>query len=728
MPLYQRDGLCHNWRMYSQAEHIEGNVRLNAMELQRVHRVVDELVSAPLPATVMNRLMAKAFSPYAEPFERYAGIALKDSGAGELIQELAGRPLRLSPPGDGHLAQLSCPSSSDGRIVELTENVEGTLNRLCSIADALEDSADLGDPCKPLGITVSGLGGAFKPDRPVFRSAHVRLPRIEPTETPNQEYFNEVDWRALDHVAVIARSVFQSSLLPNMHQAFMGAYAPTGSDWDVRARLALLLGKLELPLRCTWSFDCDIPERTAAIRFSAPSAGAFPRQGVVDGDMLRNVDDRLDDARLVYTLRLCCLMAAVCFGAGRSIETAHIEARTRDESLVTCAFNRHGFVHDTLVSIAEGRLCSPELRFDPEGAAQAAAPRYIELGAPTPSRAFEPATRIDPHLDTRPLSADLEGFFHARRICDIDTRHYFGGNEHVIKEARLDSDESVLAAIASLEDAVVTLEARTVPPDDDANARPLYCSNPLSRAMVSLLDDELSVSLQAEAFLHGASEPSDAGYANTAKRLPHYFRAPHALFQAHVGLSDLYGRLGDHRGAQREADRALALAPTTAQAYYRKADDLAQQERFAEAANTLVAGLRCAVHERDCALLYYHLGLVLWKLGRHRDAAAVHVYTMSLSGEYAEKSAAVVRSLRKRKGSPVITHASPLAASREMSKAHIPIAPSDMARTLVVHAAIGLSCADAPEAAAPYAAAIAGYFRNDPVVCAAADSLINGLR
>ena len=712
--------------MYPQGEHTEGNVRLNALELQRARRVVDELLSAPLPGPAMKRLIAKALSPHAEPFERYAGFALKDAGAVELCETPAGRTLRLSPPGDGRMAQLACASSADSGIDERVENVEGALNRLCGMVDALEDSADLGDPRQPLGITMSALGGAFKPDRPVFRSAHVRLPAIAATGSPTQEYLNEVDWRTLDHVAVIARNVFQSSLLPNMHQAFMGAYAPTGSDWDVRTRLAMLLGKLELPFRCSWSFDCDIPEHITAIQFSAPSMGSFPKRADIDGTALDDVQIRLDDARLVYTLRLCCLMAAACFGAGRSIETARIEAQADGERLATCEFDRHGFVHDTLVAIAEGPLCSPSLRFDPERTAQAAMPRRIAFGARCASSKFHPASRIDPHLDARHLPPELEELFHARRICDIDTLHYYGGSERIIEDARLDSDESVLAAIASLEDVVSDLEAQNVPPDDDASARPLYCSNPLSRAMVSLLDNELAVSMQAEAFLHGACTHDEI--VEAAKRLPHYFRAPDALFQAHVGLSDLYGRMGDHEGAQREADRALALAPTTAQAYYRKADDLAQQERFAEAANTLVAGLRCAVHERDCALLYYHLGLVLWKLGRQRDAAAVHVYTMSLNGEHAEKSAAVVKALRKRKGSPVITHASPLAAAREMAKARIPIAPSDVARTLVVHAAVGLSCADAPEAAAPYAAAIARYFRNDPVICATAESLIHGLR
>ena len=159
----------------------------------------------------------------------------------------------------------------------------------------------------------------------------------------------------------------------------------------------------------------------------------------------------------------------------------------------------------------------------------------------------------------------------------------------------------------------------------------------------------------------------------------------------------------------------------------RKADVLASQKRYHEAANVLTEGLRLAVSPRDCALLYYHLALILWNTDRKREAVAVHVYTTSLAGEYADKAKKVVMSLRKRDDSPVIVYASPLAASREMIRARIPVSPSDAARTLVVKAAVGLSCAGAPEACAPYAAAMASYFRDDRIIASACRSIRFGV-
>lgn len=224
---------------------------------------------------------------------------------------------------------------------------------------------------------------------------------------------------------------------------------------------------------------------------------------------------------------------------------------------------------------------------------------------------------------------------------------------------------------------------------------------------------------------HGTPDISETPDAYDAHDTLLFERAPSALFHAHMGLSDLYQRLGDFSGARAHADRCIALAPTTADAYFRKADVLAEQRLHAQAANVLLSGLRCAVAPQDCSLLYYYLGLLLWNVGKRREAAAVHVYNASLAGEFAEKSARVVAGMRTRGDVPVIAHASPLAAERELRRARIPVAPVNLG-PLVAQAAIGLASAGAPEAAAPYAAILAHLCRNDRVVVAACESIVHG--
>lgn len=713
--------------MSSQSE----NTKLIVYEAHRVRQIVDSLLTSTTPVSAIGALISRAGSPVAAPFERYAGLVLRDAGANELAELPPSCTVLLSPPGEARLARLTTTSDLDDSQHNLLVCVEDALNRLCCIADSIEDAASVGMSA-PLGIGICSLGSGFLGNSTGYRSALMQLPPIGRAEAPDMAYFNEIDWRVLDYTAATAHSVFQSSVLPNMHQAFMGASGPDGSDWDVRTRLARILETLELPLRYGYRFDVNVQSQAVSVAITLPSLASLPAQAPSESDRsLVKLADRRNDARAVYGLRLCCLIAAAAFGSGRHLERAYVTAVRPDDAkpVIACAFSRKQFVYETLTAIDSRKLLDPSLRFDVEEVARLAAPDYLSLApfdgdehAVLPDDGMA-ALRVEPHLDDRGLPHNMQQLFHAQRICDIDTQHYHGFGAEAVTEAQADSADSTIAAIANLEHIVAELEHDTVPPGDNADARPLYCTNPLARAVVTLLDDELDVGMQAEAFLHGEEDG-----ATKSKSSVEYFRAPDALFHAHMGLSDLYERLGDVRGAEAEADRCIALAPTSAMSYFRKSDVLAQQGRFAEAANLLLAGLRCAASPRDCALLYYHLALILWNTDRKREAVAVHVYTASLAGEYAEKASRVVQSLRKRGDSPVIVYASPLAAAREMNRARIPVAPSDAARTLIVKATVGLSCANAPEACAPYAAAMATYFRDDRTIAATCRSLIHGVK
>ena len=581
---------------------------------------------------------------------------LREAGAAQLADLPANCTLLLTPPTDGRLARLTCTAKLGESQWELVMDVENAINRLCCIADAIEDSGSNGQAAEQQ-IRISFLGSSFANDQAGYRSARITLPAIGRSEQPSMGYFNEIDWRVFDHIAATAHPVFQATLLPNMHQAFMGASAADGSDWDIRTRLAAILEGLELPLRFGYRFDVNAQAQAVSVLFTVPSEKSFPHR-TFDGQTRTFVDigKRIDDIRIAYAMRLACLLAAAAFGSGRNVEHAHITGvRTGDGApLFNCTFERKAYVRKTLPAIDEGRLSDPAIRFDTAEVARLMAPNsleYVRFDGDSQVAVRDDVMqkhRVEPHLDERDLTDELKKLFHARKICDIDTRHYFGEGAQAVSAARSDSEESSIAAIAHLERTVTELEDAMAPPDDNAESRPLYCSNPLARAVVSLLDDELAIGDQAEAFLHGA-EP----YMEAAANQPSYFRAPDALFHAQ-GLSDLYERLGDTRGAEMEADRCIAMAPTTAASYFRKSDILASQQRYLEAANLLRAGLRLAVSPRDCALLYYHLALILWNTGRKREAVAVHVYTTSLAGEYAEKAKRVIANLRKRDDSRIL--------------------------------------------------------------------------
>ena len=337
--------------------------------------------------------------------------------------------------------------------------------------------------------------------------------------------------------------------------------------------------------------------------------------------------------------------------------------------------------------------------------------------------------RVEVWRDPRPLDEGLQELFLARRVRDVDARHYLGGNEAVIEYAKQDAHDSTIAAIARLESIVDQLEHLSSTEGEEDDARLLFCDGPYARAVVSLAAVQFDVGSEAEEFLFedgdqivDEAESILRGWTLRLHngRTPHagvrFRRAPDALYHAHMGLSDLYERLGDYRGAEDEADTCIRLAPTVVRAHFRKADILAGQGRFVEAANVILGALPFAVREDDCALLYYHLASFLWNIGNERDAAAVYVYLTSFEGEYAHTAVRTVNELRKRAGDDAVFGDNPTAAAEEMKRAGIPVVPSREAKNLLARAAIGLANAHAPLAAEPYAAALVRFEKGNPTL------------
>lgn len=729
-----------------------------------MHRLLDAVITGGGALDEIERLLNCRQNDAETAFELYASSVLKRSGIEKLLQENAIRQkLKILAPEGGLLARIACSAPLPKSKRKTLEAAETALNRLISIIDAMDDGTFEGDaPAYRERISINFQGCEHFVAHAAYRSAQVKLPSIKPGKRISTCYYNEVDWRALDSIASISRTLFQRCLVPNMHLSVLGINAPSRGDWDVRTRLATILKGLELPFRCRFRFDCDMHRKTVWVRFDYPPTSILP-----DVYMPNKEQDCTEqfssfsappEALEAFALRFTCLVAAACFGSGREIE--HVCLQAMDDGwkrcLIACSFERAAYVRGVLCALDSGELSSPKVRFGPDAIASAISADFLDWSSPDKRSArYTLKVALPPHdsscpriaasSDNRLLSKPLMRLFHAQRVSDIDTASYFGGNASLIEEARRDSNDSNMAAIVRLESIVDDLEASVAASigqaADAESIRALYCPHPLARLAISLLDDELSVAFQAEEYLLEQTQKNAFDLAgqygtlsaeNTAAKSGatsiqgaqsiRYIRVPNALFHAHMGLSDLYQRIGDYAGAEMHADCCIALAPTTADSYYRKADILAEKQNFTQAANVLIMGLRSCVVLSDCSLLYYYLGLLFWRMKMKRESAAVHTYNASLSGEFAEKSSQVVKGLRNREDAPVIVHASPIAASREMQRLRIPLAPVDM-RYQIAYAALGLAEMNALAAAAPYASALAEICRNDDIIVAACRSI-----
>ena len=722
--------------------------KLDTLQVHGMRAALDGVLDAAHPLAAMERLAARADAQGASAFERYAGIVLRDAGIADVAHAPFASSVMATPPSDMHLARLKSPEELDDGEWAALVRVENAFNRLLCIADAIEDGIEGVSQSAEMNFFISRQGSGFESKRPGFRSAFVALPELELGESATPAYFNEVDWRVFDYIVANGHVVFQNNMLPNPNLTSMSAHAMVGSDWDVRTRMASILESLELPLRFAYRYDCDTQAQCVSVRFTVPEQEDLPRSGLPaefdvvlpeqDGTPRSGLPVTRDGACLSYVVRLACLMAAAAFGAGKLIAHAFVSAwdAAWERPLMSFEFDRFEFVQTTLKEIDSGALCDAALRFDYEAACELVHPLRCSLADPDDalSRAevFDDgmdAQRVEVWRDARPLDDRMQDLFLALRVCDVDAWHYLGGNENIIELAKQDANDSTIAAIAHLESIVDELEHLTAAEAEGDDRRLLFCDGPYARAVVALAADQIDVGSEAEHYLvedgehvvdeaervlRGSLPSSWRGYP--PKSAVRFKRAPDALFHAHMGLSDLYERLGDYRGAEDEADRCIELAPTVVRAHFRKADILAQQGRFVEAANVILGALPFAVREDDCALLYYHLALFLWKIGNERDAATVFEYLTSFEGDYARKAARTVQDLRKRAGVEYLISANPSAAAEELKRAGIPVVPSKDAKNLIARAAIGLASAHAPLAAAPYAAALVRFEKGNPTL------------
>ncbi len=688
-----------------------------------------DLLHSDSPAQGIAAVIERGSREGATMFERYAASVLRAAGGERLVHSAQAQRLKVIEPENGQLAHLVQAGPGSYPTTSTLLSTECALNRLVCLCDAVADGIDENDPPQTgLRRSISILGGGFIRTGVGFRSARVELPTIASASDISLDYYHELDWRCTDNVASNGRAVFQRSMKPNTYRSTLGVDVRTQSDWDVRTRLAQILRALELPFRYSFRFDYDDASKAVSVVFTCPPASFLPEiaQGQEDA-----AGPLLQRAYECYLLRLTCLFGCASFGSGKKIERATVAGYTASwgKPLVVAQFDRASFVQSVLVAIDSNEIASPSLRFKPAELAQLIGAGHLDWVGRAPEHETQqievprddaPMSRMEPWLDERELPAEAQELFHCERICDIDTEHYSGGHAAAIDLARGDADESSLAAIMRLESLVEELEAGTAAPEG-TDARPLYAADPLSRLAVVLLDDELAVSAQAEAFLQGDIE----ALPEEGER-PRYYRAPSALFHARFGLSDLYQRRGDFHAAELQADRCIALAPTTASAYYRKADVLAEQGLFAQAANVLIDGLRCCAVSADCALLYYHLGMLLWNSGRADEATAVHAYNATLDGEYAAKSRQVLNGMRENGDVHVAAGTSAFNAARELERLRLPVSPVDIGQ-YVTQATILLANAGNAQAAAPYARELERHSGKDEVIVAACRSIQFGI-
>ena len=657
----------------------------------RIGEVILGLLDGPLP-DALDALIWRGTTQQGQTsgFERFAARQLVEAGAADVRAIAAEHNVTLVRLGSTSLFWLRFDDdvSPEQRATLLA--VEAALNRLWFVEWAA-GAADGG----------TGMLHAF-----------------------DERFCAQAAQGALREISRNAGAVAQRERADNPYRTIRGAEGARGGVWDVSTRFVDTCERLKLPFRLEYRFDTDLDAGVMAVRFTVPSANAFPASRMGERGWYDARAGRPACAA-TYAIRLAGLMAQAAFASSVRVMAVDVTAHEdglAGRPLLSLGFDRTPFLMEALPPLKDGRLDNPMFDDDPlavlnvlkpvRHAVRFAGDRGLCEITPLPVHASLEAKRQEVWCDRRPLPEPLRGLLRADTVAELDVMHddaVVGDDE--VRAILEENEESPLIASVQLEAVLSRIGEIGL---DEQGRLPLYCAYPMARLIVSL-----------DSGMGTGSVLPDAEPLRSADT--RYWKAPDAAYGAHLWLSRFARQEGDADRGLAEALQCLSLAPTTARAYIEVAVCHAEQEQYAQAAETLTQGLRVALLPGDFLYMYYRLAYALWRIGRTNEAVAC--YTMVLrepNTALAETARGELAELRQQ----IDDTRPPMAvaeAEQVLHAANIPVSPTEAALDAMAAAAVGLTDAGVPMAAHDAVWLMSRHMRNSDVYDSMAASLRDGV-
>lgn len=657
----------------------------------RIGEVILNLLDGPLP-DALDALIWRGTTQQGQTsgFERFAARQLVEAGAADVRAIAAAHNVTLVRLGSTSLFWLRFDDDvSPGQRATLLA-VEAALNRLWFVEWAA-GAADGG----------TGMLHAF-----------------------DERFCAQAAQGALREISRNAGAVAQRERADNPYRTIRGAEGARGGIWDVSTRFVDTCERLKLPFRLEYRFDTDLDAGVMAVRFTVPSANAFPASRMGERGWYDARAGRPACAA-AYAIRLAGLMAQVAFASSVRVMAVDVTAHEdglAGRPLLSLGFDRTPFLMEALPPLKDGRLDNPIFDDDPlavlnvlkpvRHAVRFAGDRGLCEITPLPVHASLAVKRQEVWRDRRPLPEPLRGLLRADTVAELDVMHddaVVGDDE--VRAILEENEESPLIASVQLEAVLSRIGEIGL---NEQGRLPLYCAYPMARLIVSL-----------DSGMGAGSVLPDAEPLRSADT--RYWKAPDAAYGAHLWLSRFARQEGDADRGLAEALQCLSLAPTTARAYIEVAVCHAEQEQYAQAAETLTQGLRVALLPGDFLYMYYRLAYALWRIGRTNEAVAC--YTMVLrepNTALAETARGELAELRQQ----IDDTRSPMAvaeAEQVLHAANIPVSPTEAALDAMAAAAVGLTDAGVPMAAHDAVWLMSRHMRNSDVYDSMAASLRDGV-
>ena len=657
----------------------------------RIGEVILNLLDGPLP-DALDALIWRGTTQQGQTsgFERFAARQLVEAGAADVRAIAAEHNVTLVRLGSTSLFWLRFDDdvSPEQRATLLA--VEAALNRLWFVEWAA-GAADGG----------TGMLHAF-----------------------DERFCAQAAQGALREISRNAGAVAQRERADNPYRTIRGAEGARGGIWDVSTRFVDTCERLKLPFRLEYRFDTDLDAGVMAVRFTVPSANAFPASRMGERGWYDARAGRPACAA-AYAIRLAGLMAQVAFASSVRVMAVDVTAHEdglAGRPLLSLGFDRTPFLMEVLPPLKDGRLDNPMFDDDPlavlnvlkpvRHAVRFAGDRGLCEITPLPVHASLAAKRQEVWCDRRPLPEPLRGLLRADTVAELDVMHddaVVGDDE--VRAILEENEESPLIASVQLEAVLSRIGEIGL---DEQGRLPLYCAYPMARLIVSV-----------DSGMGTGSVLPDAEPLRSADT--RYWKAPDAAYGAHLWLSRFARQEGDADRGLAEALQCLSLAPTTARAYIEVAVCHAEQEQYAQAAETLTQGLRVALLPGDFLYMYYRLAYALWRIGRTNEAVACYAMVLrEPNTALAETARGELAELRQQ----IDDTRPPMAvaeAEQVLHAANIPVSPTGAALDALAAAAVGLTDAGVPMAAHDAVWLMSRHMRNSDVYDSMAASLRDGV-
>lgn len=633
---------------------------------RHIRSIVDSFFSEPLPDacdTLVFRLqIAQQNNSELSGFERYAARLLDEAHAERLRQLCAHHTIEMGRLTSTHLAWMRFDESElSAEDIKLLLNVESVVNRLLLIADRASEDPEIAKTLE----SNDGEGLAI-----------------------------ELDWNNLRSVADSAPKQLAALDQPNPLFNIFEAQAAIGGEWDARTRFALGMESIVLPFRLAYRFDCDVDSGVISCDVIAPSSSIFPSlRWNAQARAWENVTSLVGWLKAATMLRLSALVASIAFGSGiaftKCIVCMHNESLEGD-AILCVDFSRIGFVSQTLPAIKRSELSSTTTDENVDHLVTLMAATECRIasgldGKPLPVEPIKvtyPKRNGDVYADTRPIPEPLRDMLHADIVSDLDINHVEDPEmQNMVREASDEAGEFPTASQLTLEQVLHDFTER-----QDPQAKYLYCSDLVSRALIGMVDSSNC----------------------------RYLKYPDAAYEARSKLSDLYFYAGNMDDALKQSLAMIEYAPTSASGYFDAIIMLFREERYDTACQLLKQLLSFSNDRRVIHYAYYRLAYALFLLGQHEASIAVYQLVINDGGEFAEQARSELSDV------VAAAHANSLPSleeSLELAMKHdVPLAPTAATRSYLAKAAIGLTDAKLFNVAVPITLSVAGFAYQDVLV------------